>query len=509
MHRRRDERVDTLTEQFRAGEISRRHFIGGLLGLGLSVGSAGSLLAACSSSKGSSSASAASTTSATTGVKAVQGHVQILVGFGTGNTPAQIPVQQALADAFTKLHPGVTIDFLRIPSSNDAKTKLTVLIAGGTPPDLIMPMGLYGTSLFVDQNVFLDLGDLIKRDGLALDGFVPVTADAIRVPNYYGTSSTAAIGLPVGVHVHALAYNAGLLQKAGVTPPPSSWDDATWTYDKFAQLASMLTVDGKGRRPGDAGFDAKSVKQFGAGHFFRETIFLGYGGKYYDPATKQAQLGTDASIKGIQFAADLVNKMHVQPSMTQTAALGAGGGQGNEEQFLWRAGQLAMIDMCSCDIKSPFGTDVPFDFGAAAIPAGPARRFTFLNLDVGAITQASKNRDAAWEVLKFFAVDPANERKLSFDSYGAFPPLKINNDAFVQGIKSSLPKTDPAVWQAGFPSASPDNEAWFPAFSEVNTLVGKTFDSIVDGAAADQAMPKLQTDAQAKIDEWFTTHKLP
>ena len=492
-----DSNINYLTDTFLNGEISRRQFVIRALGLGLSVSVAADLLAACESG------------SQPTPAPKLSGNVQILVGyFGTGNSPAQVPVQQALADAFTTNHPDVKIEFLRLPFA-EARTKLITLIGAGTPPDLVLPTGIYGASLVLDKGVWLDLNKYFHRDGVSLDQFAPEVKFAVNAPNYYGQGSSAIIGVPVGIHDHVLAYNADLFKKAGVAPPPSSWDDSSWTYEgKFLDAARALTLDKNGKHPGDSGFDAANTIQFGLGHYFRESVWIASGGRYYDAASKKAQLDTPESIQGMQLASDLVNKYRVQPSATQVAQLGAGAEQGNEEQFAWKSGKLAMIDMCSCDIKGGFGS-ATFDWRAAAVPAGKKRRFGFLNLDIGAIVKSSKNQDTAWEVLKFFAIDPENERKLSYDSYGAFPPLKQNTDAFVDGVKRDLPKVDPTVWRNGLPSSGSDNEAWFPAFAQVNDLVGPAFDKIMAGAAAEPTLKDLQTQAQAKIDDWFQHNKLP
>lgn len=480
--------TDALVDAYMDGALTRRDFIVGAFRLGLSATAVGALLASC----GKGSTKSAPTTVA----KKLSGRVQILVGFGTGNSPMQVPVQEALAQAFSRANPDVTIEFVRVPTgSSDARTKLTTLIAGGAAPQIVLPAGLYGISLFVDQDVWLDLAPYFDRDGLSLDRFLPETTTATHVPNYFGNNAKEIIGVPIGVHDHVLAYNQDLFTKAGVPAPPTSRSDTSWTLQgKFLDAAKALTV---------------GTTQFGAGHFFRETVFYAFGGHMYDAASRKAQFDKPASIDGIQFAADLVNKYKVMPSQTQVAALGAGAEKGNEEQFAWRNGKLAMIDMCSCDIKSPYGQSVPFTWKAAAVPAGPGRRFSFLNLDVGAIVKPSADHDLAWEVLKFLTVDPANEKQLAYGSFGAIPPLSENRDAFPQGIRTDLPNVDPSVWIDGLPDASPENEAWFPAFAQVNDLVGKAFDDIIGGQAASNVMPKLQQDAQAQIDNWFKTHRLP
>src|SRR5216683_5931934 len=247
--------MDELGQQVEAGVISRRQFVVRALGLGLSAAGAGAFLAACSSGKSSSTTPTTAGSSPTTS-KALTGTIQILVGYyGTGNQPSQVPVQEALATAFQQQHPGVTISFLRVPSSSDAKTKLVTLIAAGLPPDLVLPTGIYGTSLFLDQDIWLDLQGLLKRDGLTLDAYSPVTATSTHQPSYYGTSGTGVVGLPVGVNDHAIAYNQALFAKAGLPTPPTSWTDSKWTFDGgFLDAAKALTVDGKGRHPGDPGF---------------------------------------------------------------------------------------------------------------------------------------------------------------------------------------------------------------------------------------------------------------
>src|SRR5438874_9746181 len=122
-----------------------------------------------------------------------------------------------------------------------------------------MPAGLYGISLFVDQDVCLDLSTYFDRDGLSLDLFLPETTTATHVPNYFGNNAKEIVGVPIDVHDHVLAYNVDLFTKAGVPMPPTSRTDATWTLQgKFLDAAKALT---------------QGTSQFGVGHFFRETIF--------------------------------------------------------------------------------------------------------------------------------------------------------------------------------------------------------------------------------------------
>lgn len=61
--------------------------------------------------------------------------LDILVGFGTGNAPDQMPTQEEPAAAFESSG-GRPISFRRIPDGDEAQRQLGVLIAAGTPPDI-------------------------------------------------------------------------------------------------------------------------------------------------------------------------------------------------------------------------------------------------------------------------------------------------------------------------------------------------------------------------------------
>lgn len=503
--------VQALRVGYLEGQLSRRQFIARALALGLSVSGAGAALAACGSSTKtpSSTASTGSGSGSRSGSK-LSGTVQILVGFGTGNSPSQVQVQQGLANAFMRQNPDVKLQFLRVPGgSSNAGTKLTTLIAGGSAPAIAMPIGVYGISLFIDQGTWLDLEPYFARDGLSLDSFLPSTYSAVHVPNYYGVNSKAIVGVPIGVNDHAVAYNTSLFKKAGVAPPPTSWTDSSWALEpggKMLETALALTVDSKGRNAHHAGFDHTNTVQFGLANFFSPAIYFDFGGALYDPVKHTAQFDTADSVAGITFARDLVQTYHVMPTDTELATIGAGGS--DPVEVAWRAGKLAMIDMCTCNLMTPYTENVPFEWSLGAAPTGPKRRFVFLNLDLGAIVKASANHDLAWEVLKYFTFDPVPEQAFSYQSDGAVPPLKATSGTFAPDVRKTQPGVDPQVWLDGLPYASEENESWYPGFAELQDPINTTFSNIIDAKVSPEAgMRQLQVKATAAIDSWFKTHK--
>ena len=438
--------------------LTRRQF------LALGAPAAAALVAACSF-----------TPEQTT--KKLRGRVQLLVGTPSGSAANQVAAQQDLVQAFVKAHPDIGIDFLRVPTPAAAAEQLRTLTSLGRPPDIVLPGSLNVISRLVDQGTWLDLRPFFDRDRLSLDTFLKPTTVEARGTSYYGTSSKHIVGVPVGVHAHVLAYNEGLFTKASVAPPPQSWSDDTWTYGgRFLDAAKALTTAGR----------------FGIGRLSPSTVVAAFGGRRYDAANKKALFDSPETAAGIQFVADLVAKHHVLPTT----------GQVRDAQAAWRAGKLAMVELCSCELATPWGAGVPFAWRAAALPAGPSVRFNPLEVDLGAIVAASKQHELSWEVLKFFATDPINQAKFAYQGFGALPALENNGASFA-------PSPDPSVWSDAIDAASPVNDEWLPAFPTVNDLTGTTFDQIVAGAAAGPALTALQQQAQAAIDSWFQHNTLP
>ena len=491
----RDAETGDLLTSYGDGQLTRREFVQGALTLGLSTTATAGLLSACHGR-----------THRAAPVK-FAGRIQILIGFAGGNTAPERQVQQTLAEAFIAAHPQVGIDFLRATSAAAAESQLQALVARGSAPDIVLGLGVDNLSRLVDQHLWLDLHPLFGRDGLSTGAFSPPALSAAMVAGYYGGTKAIA-ALPLGTHTHALAYNVALLSEAGVPAPPASWTDTSWVYSgAFLQAVQALTLDSAGKHVGQPGFDPTRIAQFGVARLAPETVFLSFGGHVYDGSKRRAGFDTPAAIQGAQFAGDLTGKYHVAPTATQLAKLTTAPPAGTEEQAAWRAGKLAMIDMCSCEINSPFGLQVPFPWKAAALPAGPARRVGRLEVSLGAIVAASRQHDLAWEVLKFFAVDPAHERDLAFVGFNAAPALTANTDAFTQGIKGL--GVDPSVWVAGRPDASAEIDTWVPAFADVQNLLAGALTQVSRGASAATVMAQLQQQAQAKIDAWFKSHKLP
>ncbi len=396
------------------------------------------------------------------------------------------------------------LSFVRIPDTDEAQRRLGVLIAAGDPPDIILPTGVFGIALYLDQNVWLDLAPLMAEHDVDLSLFQTPAIRAAQAVNYYGENTRTVVGLPAGIFTHTIAYNKQLFADAGVPEPPHQWDAPNWTYDRLVEVAKTLTRDSRGRTPEDAGFNPGDIVQFGLGHWDTGLMVLGFGGQKYDPAARRVQFDDDAYIDGVRFGADLLNVHHV----LATDELVQGAGAQSPQLAAWKSGNVAMIDMCGCDLAT-WGSGNDFEWDVAPWPKGPEELVSTLNLDLGAIVSRSANHEAAFEALRFLLVEPSNARTLSTKGYGAMSPLKSEEGAFIDELSGAFPDIDLQLFLDAIPF-SRNQEEWFPAYTEINDLQGQFLDPVNLGQA--EAAPQLrsyQQAAQAAVEQWFETHELP
>lgn len=432
----------------------------------------------------------------------VQRAIQIVVGFGTGNAPPQRPVQEELATAYMDRQRGeVRIEYLRIASSTEGRQRLPELIATGQPPDIVLPTGRFGIFALADQDIWLDLSPFFRQTGLMLSIYPPPVQEAAQALGFY-PGPGQMIGLPAGFHTHTLAFNKDLFARAKLAEPPQQWNTPDWTYDKLRELAMKLTLDSAGRNATEPGFDPRAIVQWGLGNFFPTTIWYAYGGRRYDPRTRQVRFNDPEAARGATFAANLATKDHAL--LIDAIATSRAGPNG--QRALWRSGKVAMVDMCSCELAG-YGDITGFQWDIAAMPKGPKRLFNFLNVDVGSLVKAGRNHETAWDVLKFMTLDEPNARRLQIDSYGAIPARIESQSAFTELLAARFPGVKARLFLDAIPYAGGDNEDWVPNYAQVRALQNAAFDQLLKGeATAGEALAQLQTAAQQAIDEWLAQY---
>lgn len=183
----------------------------------------------------------------------------------------------AVNKAFQDAHPGVAIDFVKVPRDSFADTMM-VMFGGDTPPDIVH-LASFEFPAFAQENFLEDLSPYIAKDGLDLAGWagqgkcvVKGKAYCVNL-NYFG---------------YLMFYNVALLKASGAEVPHD------WVG--YLDAARKVTAAGAGRS-----FGVGLHTTAGGGQYLTEllAVVLDAGGRWSDAAGKPT-IDTPAVIKGLR-----------------------------------------------------------------------------------------------------------------------------------------------------------------------------------------------------------------
>ena len=145
-----------------------------------------------------------------------------------GNSTQQDVLESTLIPAFEKANPGVEVEYLDVPY-DDLLQKLTTSAAGDELPDLVRA-DLGWVPRFAELGVLVPLSqEMDDFDELADRTFPGVLSTNLWKGDYYG--------LPLDTNTRVLISNPAGLEAAGLTAPPS-------TFEEFVDAAKALEGSG-------------------------------------------------------------------------------------------------------------------------------------------------------------------------------------------------------------------------------------------------------------------------
>jgi ABC-type glycerol-3-phosphate transport system substrate-binding protein len=191
---------------------------------------------------------------------------------------ARAPLVEALLADLGALCPGITVEDT-IQDGDSVRERLVMALAGGSPPGVVM-LRSDSVAYFAEQEALLPLDDLMARDGIGADWFVPAELASRRWDGRtYGLPQVAAGGQ------HLLFVNTDLLYKIGVDAarPIETWQDLQALVEP-ARKADLLVLD-----PG----------RMASGTTAHQVWTYANGGRYWDD---ELQTITWAEPPGVQAA---------------------------------------------------------------------------------------------------------------------------------------------------------------------------------------------------------------
>ncbi|WP_406011243.1 sugar ABC transporter substrate-binding protein [Streptomyces sp. NBC_00637] len=334
----------------------------------------------------------------------------------------QQPAYEACAKGFEKQNPGLSVKITQL-GWDDYWTKLTASFIAGTEPDVF-------TDHIQKFGQFADLKVLEPLDDLGID-------DADYQPglgaNWTGQDGRR-YGAPKDWDTVALFYNRALAKDAGLTA--EQLNDLSWNPKDggtFEKAIAHLTVDDRGRRGDEAGFDKRHVKVYGLatngggdgdGQTQWSTFTASAGWTYTDRQRWGTKYRYDSKTfqSVVEWYFGLAKKGYMAPFTDYNS-------QSNQANTQVAAGKAAAAFDGAWMISSYAGFK-GLDIGTAVTPAGPTgKRATMMNGLADSITRNARNKAGAKKWVAYLASD---ECQRTVGSYGiVFPATPDGTKAAV------------------------------------------------------------------------------
>jgi len=404
---------------------------------------------------------------AVTGLASSGASAKTVVSYGTPGSVVEDAAWEPVFKAFNDSHPDIEARYEALGGNYgpDYLQNLQTRIAAGTAPDVFFILDGYVAG-FAERGVIDPIDDLVASAGLDLGNYYNAHIEGLRYKDQLW-------GLPRDGAPVAMFYNVDAFEEAGVALP-----DDTWDWDTFLEAAKTLTTrDDDGR-----------AIMLGAGRGEWINWVWQAGGDIFNEDKSLCVLDSAEAIAGLQFLQDLVITHKVAPSAEDLAD--------QDQLAMFSAGRLATFFAARGSLGAICETD--FRFNAAMAPMGKVRMGR-TNDGPTALWSGSKNKEAAFELLKFLCSEEGQRLKIK-DSGFAFPSWKSLttedwfhafqcgqsqgdgvNTAFQQEIEQDFVRTWPT----------------HPKWPEISTAINKEIDSLYLGEKTGE---QVGADAAAAVN---------
>lgn len=298
------------------------------------------------------------------------------VRFSTWDSEKSLDMQQQLVDKFNDEHKDIKVVLEAYGSEYD--TKISAGIGAKDAPDV---MYMWNYPQYKDALEPLD--SFIEKEGAEFKD------DFYETLWSYNSVDGDILGLPVGFTTHAIYYNKDMFDAKKVEYPK-----AGWTWDELHQKAKTLSDS----KTGDIGYALPGKPD----PYDFEMFAWGNDASY---STDDGKLsGALDSEKSIQVFDDFQGMLKDESAIATE-------GDGSTEM---ESGKVGMFVTGSWSLE-PL-KDAGINYGLAEIPSRNGNEGVSIISSSGlAMSKYSKNKEAAFEFIKFWTNQEANNERIEYE----------------------------------------------------------------------------------------------
>lgn len=364
------------------------------------------------------------------------------IRWAVNNTsPAEVGLVQQVVDQFLETHPNWDISVSGYDPNNYDQL-LMADIAAGTVPDIFTSADIF-TKPFFEVGLTADLVPLAAETGFNLDDFDPNFLDLARFEGKVGF-------LPRAADVVVVYYNRRMFDDAGISYPTPEW-----TWDEFMEISEALTIKA----------DDGSTLQYGCSTdttwwAFWVPLVLAEGGQILNEDNTEAIFNSEEGMRAWNYIfTGLTNGWWLPRSTAE--ALG-----GSNVPFMNGTGAMHF----SVRALTPSAREqLADDWDVQIVPQGSVTRSTGMGTMGYAMSAASKDLSATWELLEYtytegmrffmesYLVVPPIQTFYDDPAWRDLPPPPHNTDAFISALDHAvLPPPLPFYSTGAFRQAMED-----------------------------------------------------
>ncbi|PPA70526.1 ABC transporter substrate-binding protein [Jeotgalibacillus proteolyticus] len=285
---------------------------------------------------------------------------------------------EAVIKAFEEQNPDIKINSVYTANQGEGQNeKLLTAVSGGNPPDVAY-FDRFEIGSWAAQGSLEDLSALAEESGINEETYYPF---AWEEASYDGN----LYGLPISTDSRLVYFNVDHFEEVGLDPenPPR-------TIAELEDAADKLTIK-DGNRFERIGF----IPWFGQGWLYGWG--WSFGGEFFDPETNMVTANDPKIVEALQWMTDFGQKYNVE----DIAGFTDSQGDGAMDPFL--TSQLSMKVSGPWEVSAINKFKPDLNYGVFPIPTPTGEDHTTWSGGWSVvIPKGAKNKDAAWEFMKFF-----------------------------------------------------------------------------------------------------------